>query len=90
MPTNGTDNGNVRISQYHGAFTGSSNPANYSDSNAVVIIPAVEWDNEKNWWTVTFPVSGFSGFFITTGNSVLPLTLLDFKGVVEKNGIKLN
>ncbi len=80
LPENKTDNGNVVITQFHGTFTGSSDPANYSGS-IVFITPSVIWDNTNNWWAVSFPVTGFSGFYISTGNAILPLTLLQFSGI---------
>ncbi|MEO8821482.1 MAG: T9SS type A sorting domain-containing protein [Ginsengibacter sp.] len=89
LPSGGTDNGNIRITQFHGTFAGSSNPENYLNQNFVLIKPNVQWDIVNNWWVVTFPVSGFSGFFVNTVNSALPLTLLQFNGVKEKNLIKL-
>lgn len=88
LPSQGVDNGNVRITQFHGNFTGSSQPGNYTGGE-VLIIPTVKWDLANNWWVVTFPVSGFSGFYISTANSTLPLTLLDFHGNNVKNSIVL-
>lgn len=85
LPSNGVDNGNVRIMQLHGKYTTSPDPANYKDSTIVVIIPAVSWDSTNNWWTVTFPVTGFSGFFISTSNFTLPLTLVKFTGKLQNN-----
>lgn len=89
LPTGGINNGNVRVTQFHGMFTGSSNPANYNDQNSVLIIPNVIWDNANNWWVVTFPVTGFSGFFLSTVNSALPLSLLEFKGRAQENTASL-
>jgi len=77
LPTNGANNGNVRITQYHGSFTGSAAPANYSQGTEL-IVPAVVWDAADGWWTVSFPVTGFSGFYLSTIASPLPLTLLNF------------
>jgi Leucine-rich repeat (LRR) protein len=82
LPTNGVDNGNVVITQYHGAFTGTSSPANYSQGYEI-ITPTVTWDAIDGWWTVTFPVSGFSGFFLSSGSTPLPLTLLQFTGAPQ-------
>ncbi|WP_431215429.1 T9SS type A sorting domain-containing protein [Puia sp. P3] len=82
LPTNGTDNGNVRITQYHGSFTGSAAPANYSQGTES-IIPFVAWDATDGWWTVSFPVAGFSGFFLSTMSGPLPLTLLNFTAVAQ-------
>jgi Leucine-rich repeat (LRR) protein len=88
LPTGGVDNGNVIITQYHGAFSGTAIPANYSQGSEV-IAPVVVWDTANNWWTVTFPVSGFSGFFASTGVFPLPLTLLQFTGLPQGNAIVL-
>ena len=84
LPTNGVDNGNVRITQYHGTFSGTANPANYSQGSTI-IQPAVSWDAIADWWVVSFPVTGFSGFFLGSGSVPLPLTLLKFSAV-RQNG----
>jgi len=86
LPTSGIDNGNLRIMQLHGSFTGNSAPGNYSDNSLVMITPAVAWDARNSWWTVTFPVTGFSGFFISTVNFALPLTLLQFTASHQQGG----
>jgi len=82
LPTNGIDNGNVVITQYHGSFTGTSAPGNYSQGSQQ-IIPSVAWDASNGWWAVSFPVSGFSGFYLRTVASPLPLTLLNFAAVPQ-------
>lgn len=89
LPAGGVDNGNVRVIQLHGEYTTSSDPGNYKDSSVVLITPAVSWDNTNNWWEVTFPVSGFSGFFISTLNITLPLTLVEFTGKPQNNAAHL-
>ncbi|MBS1662364.1 MAG: T9SS type A sorting domain-containing protein [Bacteroidetes bacterium] len=89
MPTGGVNNGNVRLVQYHGDFTGSSKPGNYGP-DSLVVIPAVAWDADNAWWTVSFTVTGFSGFFVETGTTPLPLTLLQFTGEVEKGSVGLH
>lgn len=74
LPTGGVDNGNVKITQYHGTGTA---PGNYTGA-AELIIPAVSWDATNNWWVMTFPVTGFSGFYIHTAwtNNPLAITLV--------------
>jgi hypothetical protein len=89
LPTGGVNNGNVRMIQLHGSFTATPDPVNYHDSATVFITPGVVWDNINSWWVVTFPVNGFSGFFLSTANFTLPLTLLDFKGKVQGDNIAL-
>jgi hypothetical protein len=88
LPVNGIDNGNIRITQYHGMFNGTANPANYTQGSTV-IIPTVAWDPTDNWWSVSFPVTGFSGFFLSSNGIPLPLTLLQFTGVLQDNSVNL-
>jgi hypothetical protein len=89
MPSAGLDNGSVRVNQFHGSYTGTSTPANYTGA-MVLIAPVVAWDAINSWWTVTFPVSGFSGFFLSTEIVPLPLTLLQFTGVPEGKTVGLS
>lgn len=89
LPTGGIDNGNVRITQFHGSFTASPDPGNYDNNNEIIITPHVSWNIDNNWWEVTFLTDGFSGFFINTTNVVLPLTLIDLKAKVQAGNIVL-
>jgi hypothetical protein len=88
MPADGLDNGNIRVNQFHGSFTGSPAPGNYSGAS-VLINPTVYWDAVNAWWTVSFPVSGFSGFYLSTGIVPLPLPLFQFTGVPQGRTILL-
>jgi hypothetical protein len=63
LPSGGVDNGNVRITQFHGVGT---TPGNYPGSE-VLITPTVNWNTTYNYWEMTFPVNGYSGFYIHTG-----------------------
>lgn len=67
LPTGGADNGNVRITQFHGTGTA---PGNYTGGKEY-IIPAVSWNATNSWWEVSFPVTGFSGFYLHTGAQFL-------------------
>lgn len=90
LPTGPTDPGNnknnLRINQFHGTPTGGTAPANYpyiwagSGPARIVITPtSVVWKSADSRWEVTFPVTGFSGFFASTNVSTpLPLELLNF------------
>ena len=62
LPTGGVDNGNVVITQFHGVGTA---PGNYPGPEEL-IYPSVSWDATYHYWVMTFPVSGFSGFYIHT------------------------
>ncbi len=71
--------GNLRVIKYPGVSSnGSGLPASYS-STPEVIDPAdaaIVWNAAAARWEVSFDVVGFSGFFVQTNASVLPLTLL--------------
>jgi hypothetical protein len=86
LPTGGVDNGHIVISQFHGTY--DSTLKKYSGSS-VDIIPTVVWNSDNNWWEISFPVRGFSGFYLTTVNSTLPLTLLNFNGKKEASSVAL-
>jgi Leucine rich repeat/Secretion system C-terminal sorting domain len=89
LPTGGVDNGNIRIIQRHGAFSGSAEPGNYAGTT-VYIAPLVSWNSRDNWWELSFPVTGFSGFFVSTLNAALPLKLMAFNGLATGEKVKLN
>lgn len=102
MPTGPADAigiGNVRIWQYHGNVNpGCANmqdilPSCY-DMGSEVIIPnpnQVIWNPGQLRWEVTFTVSSFSGFYITTKlNDPLPLTLISFDAIKKDDGVQLN
>jgi hypothetical protein len=61
---------NVRITQFHGA---GNVPANYPGPEVVITPTSVVWDTTYHWWNITFPVTGFSGFYIHTVNMDNPL-----------------
>ena len=88
LPSGGVDNGNIRINQFHGNFTGSAAPGNYTGAT-VLITPMVSWDAADGWWVVTFPVSGFSGFYLSTGVVPLALTPFQFTGDLEGKAVAL-
>jgi ELWxxDGT repeat protein len=71
------------ITQYHGT-SGSGNPGTYSGSSEL-INPAdanIIWNATQSRWEVTFNVNGFSGFFVHTGFTILPVLF-----VTEKAGL---
>jgi hypothetical protein len=82
LPTNGSDatgKANLRITQYNGIGTA---PGNYTGS-AVQINPAdasIVYNSTAGRWEVTFDATGSGGFYVHTGNFVLPVTLVNFKG----------
>lgn len=77
LPSGGVDNGNVRITQFHGTGTA---PGNYTGTEEL-ITPNVSWDATNNWWVMDFPVTGFSGFYIhtTLGSHPLAVSVSDIR-----------
>jgi len=75
------------LRQFHGTGT---NPGNYTgamqDFTTAVSGFTVVWNATRSWWEVNVPVTGFSGFYITSELlSVLPVKLEYFKGVQVDN-----
>lgn len=89
LPINSADAAgisNLRITQFHGTgttpgtYTGTTGEINPDDDKIV-------WNSTDNRWEVTFDVTGFSGFFASTGSLIpLPLTLTDFSGQTTTGG----
>lgn len=83
LPMNSTDavgTSNLRVSQFHGTgttpdtYVGGSGTIDPADNNIV-------WDATNSRWSVTFDITGFSGFFVSgTPIIPLPLTLTNFSG----------
>jgi hypothetical protein len=91
LPANPTDSrgiGNLRINQYHGSSTGNTGlPASYTGSKAEINPDndKIIWNEALQRWEVTFNVQGFSGFFIITQQTALPLRLISFIGTQESS-----
>ena len=77
---------NLRLHQFHGT---GSNPSNYTGTQSVFSTAnagfTVTWNATRSWWEVTVPVSGFSGFYLTSVKlGALPVSMEYFKG--SQNG----
>ncbi len=94
MPTNSNDNlgiANLRIEKRGGTGDENGSPDSYQGPKQI-IDPAdkdIVWNNIQNRWEISFEVTGFSGFFITTGSIVLATNWLSFTGNLngEKHAI---
>lgn len=84
---------NLRVTQYHGTGT---TPGTYTGwpgpgPAAVLINPGAEnvvWNDANQWWEVTFPVTGFSGFFVTgLLGGALPVTIQRITASPNANGV---
>jgi Secretion system C-terminal sorting domain len=79
-PGDASGKANLRVTKYSGNGTA---PGNYVPGVATLIDPAdadIVWDAVNSWWTITFNVTGFSGFYIHSGFGVLPVSILNFSG----------
>ena len=82
-PADATGISNLIMRQFHGTGT---NPNNYTGSSVDLSTAnsgfTVLWNSTRSWWEITVPVSGFSGFYLTTKKtSALPISLEYFKGI---------
>lgn len=84
LPTGPSDvagKSNLRISKYSGTSgDGSGLPSSYS-SSIVSIDPDdanIVWNATASAWEITFNVNGFSGFFVESISSTLPVTWASF------------
>ncbi|WP_031529664.1 choice-of-anchor Q domain-containing protein [Dyadobacter crusticola] len=78
---------NLRVYQYHGSAEGGSGPGSYTEG-VTAIDPAdtdIQWDYGFQRWKVSFEVTGFSGFFIGSVSSPLPVKLVSFTGKFRDN-----
>ena len=89
---------NLRIAQFHGpAGNNHGLPSSYADDSVELIDPDdadIVWRDQGTGggiWSVTFNVSSFSGFFITTsGSGSLPVKLLSFDVAEQEGGALLS
>jgi len=99
LPTGTTDmtgRGNLTITQFHGTGTVPGSYTGWTGTGpaSVLITPGasnVVWNASRNWWEVSFSVTGFSGFFATGPIGVpLPVVLEDFGAVASGPGVLLS
>ena len=98
LPTSSTDAAgmsNLTITQFHGTGTAPGNYSGWTGSGpaALLITPGqshVVWNSVKQWWEVSFSVTGFSGFYVTGPVGLpLPVVLESFSGAPQGTGVLL-
>jgi hypothetical protein len=80
--------GNLRVIKYPGVSSdGSGLPSSYTSSPEGIdpVDADIVYNTAAARWEVSFDVTGFSGFFIQTNTSVLPVTLIAFSAQVQGN-----
>lgn len=89
----------LKVTQFHGVPIAPHNTGNpaagfYSLSGGVgeyIVPPIVHYNNINNYWEVSFPVTGFSGFYVHTNLAyALPVTINYFRGTKQESNHKLN
>jgi hypothetical protein len=86
LPTAANDNvgiANLQIEKRGGTSSDNSGLPNTYSGAITTINPAdnnVVWNAIENRWEITFPVTGFSGFFVKTSTGVLPINWLAIQG----------
>lgn len=91
-PADATGISNLMIRQFHGTGTAPGNyPGSTVDFTTATAGFTVTWNATRNWWEVVVPVSGFSGFFLTSKKTgTLGVSLVYFKGVQSNRKHLLN
>ncbi|MCX6317629.1 MAG: T9SS type A sorting domain-containing protein [Bacteroidetes bacterium] len=91
VPTGPADNAgkaNLRIGKIAGSSgDGSGLPGSYTGVRSVIdpIDANIVWNATNSRWEVTFDVSGFSGFFLQSTNTPLPVKLVSFTGKLNSD-----
>jgi hypothetical protein len=86
LPTAANDNvgiANLQIEKRGGISSDNSGLPNTYSGAISTINPAdnnVVWNAIENRWEITFPVTGFSGFFVKTATGVLSVNWLSVQG----------
>lgn len=96
MPASSTDlanAANLRIQKLSGiSSNGTGSPSSYPSNVPTTIVPdSVKWNADSLYWSVSFPVTGFSGFFLNTdiGSTPLPLNIINFKAIATSSSNQL-
>ena len=82
LPASTTDpqhyRNNIRVVQYHGTGTA---PGNYTGARVNIVPTSTSYNTTYGAWEVSFPVNGFSGFYLTNATGIaLPVQLVSFSG----------
>lgn len=94
LPANAADEAhksNLRVFQYEG--TAGSEPGDFQGAPSVIDPDDanIRWHEATQRWEVSFTVDGFSGFFIGSVASPLPVKLVSFAGSVgAENAVTLD
>ena len=90
LPINALDaannRANLRIEKRPGTSSnGTGLPSTYTGTPETITPTSVIWNSTASRWEVTFPVTGFSGFFAKTSASVLPVKIESFNATLKSD-----
>lgn len=88
-PTDNTGKANLYIEKRGGTSNNNTGmPGTYSGTITTIqpTLGNIVWNASQSRWEITFAVSSFSGFFVKSTSTTLPLTLLNFSGNKQSNG----
>ncbi len=76
---------NLRVVQFHGTGT---NPGNYTGPQEIIDPEDgnITYDSVSGRWEIVFTTNGFSGFYLMTDYTSLPVTLVAFNATPLNNG----
>jgi hypothetical protein len=85
-PVDNARKANLRVTKLNGiSNNGTGLPGTYTNGGTLIdpVDTDIIWNATASRWEVSFNVTGFSGFFVQTSLSALPLTWLDLKGYLD-------
>ncbi|TWI78019.1 putative secreted protein (Por secretion system target), partial [Lacibacter cauensis] len=92
-PSDLSGKANLLIEKREGkSSNGTGLPGTYAGSVTTInpVDTDILWNSTANRWEVSFDVNGFSGFFVKTSSSALPLQLISFTAVNQPDCIGLS
>ena len=94
LPTGPADNAgiaNIQLVKYNGVSSPNDGlPESYTGGPSPVTTTSIVFDNNMGLWKITFDVTSFSGFLVTTASNPLPVTLISFTGKATEKGNELS
>lgn len=91
LPTSSSDaigKANLLVEKRDGVSSdGTGLPNSYSGSISTInpTDGSIVWNSTASRWEVSFDVTGFSGFFVKTMSGTLPVTWLNFSGMINSD-----
>lgn len=89
-PADGAGKANVRFSKFAGASNNpaTGTPGTYTGAGSLIdpVDSDIVWNATLSRWEISFNVVGFSGFFLQTSTSILPVTWVYVNGSINAQG----